>query len=215
MTGLKVQAIESPPLGQVGYIAWRPGREDALVVDPGFDGPGFIEFLKSHDLRPAAILNTHGHYDHIAGNAALKAEWPDAPLIIGRNEAHFLTDPTANLSGVWGLALVSPAADRLVDESERLDLAGIALEVREIPGHSPGSVVFVHEDHEPPVVFGGDVLFEESIGRCDFPGGSYETLVAGIKSKLYTLPDETIVLPGHGNPTTIGKERRTNPYTLK
>jgi hydroxyacylglutathione hydrolase len=215
MTGLKVEAIESPPLGEVGYIAWMPGRDDAIVVDPGFDGPAFVEALRSRGLVPAAILNTHGHYDHIAGNAALKAEWPDAPLIIGRNEAHFLTDPEANLSGVWGLALVSPPADRLVDDGERLELAGIALEVREIPGHSPGSVVFVHEDHEPPVVFGGDVLFDEGIGRCDFPGGSYETLIAGIKSKLYTLPDPTIVLPGHGPPTTVGKERRSNPYTLR
>ncbi|MEW4567271.1 MBL fold metallo-hydrolase [Tautonia sp. JC769] len=197
---------------QWSYLIGRPGRQDVLVVDPGFRTTHLLEALRRRSLRPAAILNTHGHSDHIAGNRALKEAFPDAPLIIGRNEAHLLTDPVANLSAAFGHELTSPPADRLVDDGETLDLAGFLLEVREIPGHSPGSVVFVARDESPPIVIGGDVLFAGSIGRFDFPGGDGRLLVSGIRTKLFNLPDETRVLPGHGPETTIGIERLRNPY---
>jgi glyoxylase-like metal-dependent hydrolase (beta-lactamase superfamily II) len=210
--GVLIEPFLSPPFEQWAYIVRRTGSEEVLVVDPGFRTEPLLEHLRSLKLRPVAILNTHGHSDHIAGNQAVKAQCPDAPIIIGRNEAHLLVDPVANLSAAFGLPFTSPPADRLVDHGERLDLAGLLLEVREIPGHSPGSVVFVAINEQPPFVIGGDVLFAGGIGRFDFPGGDGLLLVAGIRSKLFDLPDETRVYPGHGPETTIGLERRRNPY---
>jgi glyoxylase-like metal-dependent hydrolase (beta-lactamase superfamily II) len=122
-----------------------------------------------------------------------------------------LTDPEANLSAPFGMPLTSPPADRLVADGERLELAGLSFEVREIPGHSPGSVVFVCDQFAPPFVFGGDVLFAGSIGRTDL-GGNGPQLLAGIRAKLFDLPDATRILPGHGPVTTVGVERRTNPF---
>jgi len=161
-------------------------------------------------LTAAVILNTHGHVDHIAGNAALKASFPDAPLVIGLGDAAMLTDPMLNMSGLAGVAITSPPADRTVQEGDVVDMAGLRLEVLGIPGHSPGHVVFVLRDG--PVVFGGDVLFAGSIGRTDFPGGDLEQLLSGIRAKLWPLPDQTRVYPGHGPPTTVGDEKRTNPF---
>jgi glyoxylase-like metal-dependent hydrolase (beta-lactamase superfamily II) len=210
-SGYTIEPIESEPFGQVSYVAWREGRPEAVVVDPGFDAQGILDVLSREGLRPVAFLNTHGHADHIAGNAAMKDAFPDVPLVIGRNDARLLEDAEANLSAPFGLPLTSPPADRLLAEGERFEAAGFEFEVREIPGHSPGSIVFVCDQFEPPFVFGGDVLFSGSVGRTDL-GGNTSQLLSGIRAKLFTLPDGTLVLPGHGPPTTIGVERRTNPF---
>lgn len=209
---IQIESILSPEFDQWAYVLRKPEQTDALVVDPGFRTDLLLDFLRKHQLSVAAILNTHGHLDHIAGNRALKERFPQAPLVIGRNEAHFLVDPAENLSVAFGQAITSPPADRLVDHGEILDLAGFVLEVREIPGHSPGSVVFVARNECPPFVIGGDVLFAGSIGRFDFPGGDGPLLIEGIRTKLFDLPDETRVLPGHGPETTIGRERSQNPF---
>jgi glyoxylase-like metal-dependent hydrolase (beta-lactamase superfamily II) len=123
-----------------------------------------------------------------------------------------LTDATLNLSAAFGVPVTSPPADRLVADGEALTMAGIPLEVFEIPGHSPGHVVYVIRGADPMIVLGGDVLFAGSVGRTDFPGGSFEQLAAGIRAKLWPLPDGTKVFPGHGPPTTVGEEKRTNPF---
>jgi hydroxyacylglutathione hydrolase len=200
-----IEAIESAPFGELCYVAWLAGRAEAVVVDPGFDPRSVIRLLEQQRLRPAAILNTHGHVDHIAGNAALKAAFPDAPLIIGRDDAPLLSDPDANMSAPFGLPVRSPGADRLVGEGDCVEAAGFCFLVREVPGHSPGSVVYITDQ------FGGDVLFAGSVGRTDF-GGDFPLLRSGIRSKLFILPDATLVYPGHGPATTIGAERRTNPF---
>ena len=126
--------------------------------------------------------------------------------------ARHLTDAFLNLSAAFGEPVVSPPADRLVDEGERLELAGFTLDVLDLPGHSPGHVVFVVREEPTPVVLGGDVLFRGGIGRTDFPGGDYELLLRGIREKLWPLPPATVVYPGHGPATTVGHERRTNPF---
>lgn len=211
-SGYVIDHVVSEPFQEVSYVLWRRGSHLSLVVDPGFDPDAILELLRRQKLELTAILNTHGHADHIAGNAALKAAWPNAPLIIGRNEAHLLTDANANLSAAFGLPITSPAADQLVADGDRLEIAGFSFAVFEIPGHSPGSVVFAADREDAPFVIAGDVLFAGSVGRVDFPGGSGKTLLSGIRTKLFTLPNATIVLPGHGPPTTIGAERESNPY---
>jgi glyoxylase-like metal-dependent hydrolase (beta-lactamase superfamily II) len=142
----------------------------------------------------------------------MKERWPDCPLIIGRGDAPKLSDPDLNLSAAFGFAITSPPADLLVDNGDVYEAAGFELRVRAIPGHSSGHVVFVWDETPPALVIGGDVLFAGSVGRTDFPDGSFEALRDGIDRKLFTLPDETIVLPGHGPMTTIGEEKRTNPF---
>ena len=208
---LQVETIVSVPFDENTYIVWLQGHEDALVIDPGLEPELILECLSRHGLTPAVILNTHGHADHIGGNEALKRAFPDPPLVIGEIDAVMLTDAWANLSAMFGAPITSPPADRVVREGDVLDYAGIRLEVLHIPGHSPGHVVFVYRT-TPLHVFGGDVLFRGSIGRYDFPDGDGPLLLAGIREKLFTLPDDTIVYPGHGPVTTIGHEKRSNPY---
>jgi hydroxyacylglutathione hydrolase len=209
---VRIVPVESQPFAENSYVVWVDGQSEAFVIDPGFEPDAIADVLNAHRLTLAAIVCTHGHVDHIAGNAELKRQFPDAPILIGRGDAVMLTDPALNLSGNWGFSVVSPPADRLLDDGERVTVAGIDLEVREIPGHSPGHVVFVLHAEDPPVVLGGDVLFNGSVGRTDFPGGSFDTLKAGIHAKLFTLPDGTRVFPGHGPPTTVGQEKRANPF---
>ena len=208
---LNLHTIVSMPFEENTYVVWQPGRQDCLVVDPGLEPDLILDFLRDQGLMPAAILNTHGHADHIAGNAALKEAFPQAPLVIGAGDAPMLTDANLNLSAAFGMPITSPPADRTVREGEAFEEAGIRLEVLEIPGHSPGHVVFVHRS-TPIIVLGGDVLFRGSIGRYDLPGGSGPLLLSGIHSKLFTLPADTVVYPGHGPVTTVGNEKRTNPY---
>ena len=208
---LQIHTIVSMPFQENTYVVWRGDRRDALVIDPGLEPDAILAFLDEQGLNVAAILNTHGHADHIGGNEALKLRYPQAPLIIGVNETALLADADLNMSAPFGLPIVSPPADQTVREGEVLEFAGMKLEVLDIPGHSPGHVAFVVRE-EPIIVFGGDVLFRGSVGRCDFAGGSMELLADGIRKKLYTLPDDTIVYSGHGPVTKIGHEKRTNPF---
>jgi glyoxylase-like metal-dependent hydrolase (beta-lactamase superfamily II) len=208
---LELQTVVSMPFAENTYIVWLKGRHDAVVFDPGLQPELILEVLEEHGLQVAAIINTHGHADHIGGNAGLKEAFPEAPIIIGANDAIMLTDADANLSAAFGLPVTSPPADRTVVEGDAIEVAGLMLEVRDIPGHSPGHVVLVYRS-TPILVFGGDVLFRGSIGRTDFPGGSLEQLLSGIREKLFTLPDDTVVYPGHGPVTKVGYEKRTNPF---
>ncbi len=204
--------VISPPFDENSYIAHLAGRDDCVLFDPGFDPDAILNYIGERDLNLAAILCTHGHSDHIAGNAIMKERWPQAPLVIGAGDAWKLTDPQGNLSAAFGASLVSPPADKTVDEPDRFEAAGLELEVLAAPGHSIGHVVFLCRQVEPWYVFGGDLLFRGSVGRTDFPDGDFDALRASIHDKLFTLPDDTIVLPGHGPATTIGREKQTNPF---
>ena len=208
---LQIHTIVSSPFDENTYIVWQPPQTDAVVIDPGLEPELILEFLQQQGLRVAAILNTHGHADHIAGNDAVKSAFPDALLMIGSGDEPMLSDADLNLSAPFGMPVTSPPADRVLREGDIVEIAGMRLEVLEIPGHSPGHVVFV-VPRQPTMVFGGDVLFRGSVGRTDFPGGSSRQLVAGIRGKLFALPADTIVYPGHGLPTNVGVERRSNPF---
>ncbi|TWT76906.1 putative metallo-hydrolase [Posidoniimonas polymericola] len=209
---IRIEPIVSEFFAENAYIVWRQGDSRAVVVDPGFSPELIIEFLGREQLTPDAILLTHGHSDHIAGNQALKDSWPDCPLIIGHGDAYKLTDPQGNLSANYGVALVSPPADQTVSEGDSIEAAGIQFDTLETPGHSAGHVVFLYESEGRTHVLGGDVLFQGSVGRTDFPDGSFDDLRASIHDKLFPLPSDTVVYPGHGPTTTIGEEKQHNQF---
>jgi glyoxylase-like metal-dependent hydrolase (beta-lactamase superfamily II) len=209
---LIVTPIETQPILEVTYLVRLADRSDCVVVDPGLQPDLILRTLAHARLTVAAILNTHGHGDHIGGNDQLKRAFPAAPLIIGELDAPMLADPMLNLSAAFGMYVVSPPANRTLREGDVVEAAGLTFDVLHLPGHSPGHVVFVWRSESPPVVLGGDVLFAGSVGRTDLPGGDHRALVHGIRSKLFALPNDTIVYPGHGPPTTVGTERQTNPF---
>jgi glyoxylase-like metal-dependent hydrolase (beta-lactamase superfamily II) len=206
-----IHTIVSMPFEENSYALWLPDRREAVVVDPGLEPELILDFLSERELTLAAILNTHGHADHIGGNRAMKDRFPAAPIIIGTNEQHLLVDANANLSAPFGMPITSPPADRTVNEGDVVELAGMRFEVLDVPGHSPGHVVFLLRG-DPCILLGGDVLFRGSIGRYDFPGSNGQLLFNGIRQKLYGLPPDTVVYPGHGPTTTISHEKRTNPF---
>jgi glyoxylase-like metal-dependent hydrolase (beta-lactamase superfamily II) len=209
-----IHTIVSEPFEENSYLVWRDGSSEALVVDPGFQPELILDAVSENNLSVVAIICTHGHCDHIAGNAVLKQAYPEAPIIIGSSDAAMLTDPLRNMGAVFGFDVASPPADRVVEEGETITVAGISMDVFAIPGHSPGHVVYVVRDTQPRLVFGGDVLFRGSIGRTDFPGGSFAELKANIERVLWSLPENTVVYPGHGPVTTVGHEKRHNPFLV-
>jgi glyoxylase-like metal-dependent hydrolase (beta-lactamase superfamily II) len=209
---LQVGTVVSLPFDENTYISYFQGRNDCIVIDPGFEPEAILDYLTEHSLTPAAFLCTHGHSDHIAGNQALKDQWPDCPLVIGAGDAEKLINPQLNLSAAFGARLISPPADSTLREGEQFEAAGLKFDVYEAPGHSIGHIVLVCKQVQPWRVFGGDVLFAGSIGRTDFPDGDFDALRDAIHKHLFTLPDDTIVYPGHGPETTIAREKRTNPF---
>ena len=211
-SSIRLAVIVSAPFEENTYIAYVDGRTDCLIIDPGLEPDEILAHLDREGLTPAAILITHGHSDHIAGNRVLKGRYPDCPIVVSHGDAAKLTDPKLNLSAAFGAHLVSPPGDVLLGEGDVYSAAGFELLVREIPGHSSGHVVFIVQGAKPAIVFGGDVLFAGSIGRTDFPDGSFEQLAEGIWEKLFTMDDATVVLPGHGPTTTVGQEKRSNQF---
>lgn len=208
---LNIHTIVSMPFQENTYVVWLPGRHEAVVIDPGLEPDLILNFLSDQELTPAVLLNTHGHADHIGGNRALKEAFPTTPLVIGVHDAPLLTDADLNLSAPFGLPVTSPPADQLVREGDVIRAAGLELEVFDVPGHSPGHVVFLYRS-SPYLLFGGDVLFRGSIGRTDFPGCNGPLLLDGIRRKVFTLPPNTVVYPGHGPTTTVDQEKRYNPF---
>jgi len=209
---LVVHTVVSKMFSQNAFVVSLENQNDCVVVDPGFEAEAIQQCLSRHQLTPKAILNTHGHADHIAGNEFLKRCWPDCPLVIGANDADKLGDPDANLSSQFGIALSSPPADHLVHDGEVYAAAGLELAVLEIPGHSKGHVVYVWKGGDPWIVLSGDVLFQGSIGRTDFPDGDARQLMSSIRGKLFSMPADTKILPGHGPSTTVSLEKELNPF---
>jgi hydroxyacylglutathione hydrolase len=198
-------------------VATGPGSE-ALVVDPGQDAlPGVQELCARHRLKPVAALLTHGHLDHVWTVAPL-AGGHDIPAFIHPADRHLLTDPLAGFgpearAAFGGLSLQEPDEVRELADGQLVELAGLRLTVDHTPGHTLGHVTFRADgDGEPGHLLAGDLVFAGSIGRTDLPGGSTRQMLASLASRFLTLPDEMVVLPGHGPTTTVGQERESNPF---
>ena len=184
--------------------------DESWVVDAGFDPDELCAAIERLDKPPSRVILTHAHADHIAGLDQVRALCPDAPVHIHPLEQSWLSEPRLNLSAGFGLPVtVAPATDLLAD-GQTLDLGSLSWRVVHTPGHSPGSVSLIQPESGVAIV--GDTLFNGSIGRFDFPTSSEQDLFASIRDRLYALDDDTRVLPGHGPETTIGREKRSNPY---
>jgi glyoxylase-like metal-dependent hydrolase (beta-lactamase superfamily II) len=188
-----------------------------VAVDPGGDADIILTAISdvffgesSRDAKLDAILITHCHADHIAAVAELKRKFPSAVLCVPAAEAHWLSRPALNLSYFLGSPVKAPEAERLVADGDIIAFGGIAFEALLCPGHSPGGACYLAR--EAGILFAGDVLFAGSIGRGDLPGGDGRLLVESIRRKLFALPPDIRVLPGHGPETTIGEEKGSNPF---
>jgi glyoxylase-like metal-dependent hydrolase (beta-lactamase superfamily II) len=206
--------MEVGALGTNCYIIGCEETREAAVIDPGGDPGRILGELSRHNLKLSKIINTHGHVDHIGGNRKLKEE-SQAELIIHTADAAMLTSSGRNLSLLSGFAITGPAADRTVKEGDQIKVGNtVTLEVIETPGHTPGGISLKLDVGEKVLIFVGDTLFNGSIGRTDFPGGSYRQLIDSIKQKLMVYPDDTEIYPGHGPGTTVGFEKTHNPFLV-
>ncbi len=208
--------LESFPVGPIQANCVLLGDREAgvlAVIDPGDEAARIMERVEASGLTPTMVLHTHGHLDHAGGTADVVRRLPDGiPVGLHRDELQ-LYQGLVMQGRMFGMDVEEPPQPSLwLEDGHRLELGGLSLEVRHTPGHSPGGVCFVVHGAPEPLVIAGDVLFAGSIGRTDLMGGSFPVLEQSIREQLYTLPDQTRVICGHGPDTTIGRERASNPF---
>ena len=205
---LEVKQLTVGMVGTNCYVAANAATKEAVIIDPGDEAKRIDRLIKENNYQPQAILLTHGHFDHVMAVDDLSSEY-GLKVYAHELEKETLEDPELNVSGMIGSTMSFHATD-FVRDGELLYLAGYTFQVLLTPGHTKGGVCYyLASEH---VLFSGDTLFAGSVGRTDFPGGSMSTLVNSIREKLLTLPEETIVSPGHVEITTIGAERTGNMF---
>lgn len=197
-------------LGQMGtncYVLWDENSLEAVVIDPGFEDNRVLDIIEKSKLNVKYILLTHGHFDHLGGVNQVK-DTTGAKVLIHENDADCLMDPSRNLSVLAGMNLELEPADGLLSENEVIAIGDLKIRVIHTPGHSKGGVCFYVGD----TLIAGDTMFNTSIGRTDFADGDLSELLESINHKIFLLDDDVKVLPGHGENTTIGYEKKNNPF---
>jgi hydroxyacylglutathione hydrolase len=209
---MRIRAFEFNPFQENTYVLYDDTGE-CVIVDPGCyeqdEKEKLSSFIQSNNLKVVKLLNTHCHIDHVLGNAFVKAKYK-TKLYIHKNDESLLKAVEAYASNYGLYQYQASEADEYLDEGIDVTMLIQTLQVLSLPGHAPGHVAFYHENDK--ILIGGDVLFYNSIGRTDLPGGNHNTLINSIHQKLFTLPDDVKVYPGHGPDTTIGFEKRKNPF---
>ena len=204
---LQVEPLVVGPLFSNCFIAWDDNVKQGVIIDPGDDADTILKTVKKLGIEIKHILATHGHFDHVGAVAPLKRELKVD--FLAHKEDFFFIEDGENAANRWGIDIEQPPKpDRFIEDGEKIKVGGFELEVLYTPGHSPGGVSFLHDR----MVFCGDTLFQGSIGRTDFRKGSFEELAKSIRTRLYTLPDDTIAYTGHGPITTIGDEKKYNSF---
>ncbi|HAZ09872.1 MAG: hypothetical protein A2047_01690 [Omnitrophica bacterium GWA2_41_15] len=198
-----IKKIVVGPLESNCYLAGDENTKEIFVIDPGGDYKSIKSVIDKYSLKPKAVINTHGHGDHIGANEEF-----GIPVWIYRLDADFLIDSSKNLSGAFGFFLKTKSASRLLEDGDILNIGKYSLEVIHTPGHTPGSICL----KAVGVIFTGDTLFCQGIGRTDFAYGSEKDIINSIKEKLFTLDDGYIIYPGHGPSSTIGDEKLNNSF---
>lgn len=203
--------VDILPIGPIQtncYVVTCPQSRQAAVIDPGWNDLSIMEAIKRREATVVQIINTHAHWDHIAGNASL-VRMTGAPLAAPGGDLPLLRAKGG--ADVWQIPVEpSPEPEQLLRGEEEIEVGGLRFRVLFMPGHTPGHISLLEAQHG--VLFDGDVLFRRGIGRADLPGGNFHQLMRSIREVLFTLPDETIVYPGHGAGTTIGEEKQQNPW---
>ncbi|MBQ1690054.1 MAG: MBL fold metallo-hydrolase [Firmicutes bacterium] len=207
---MKIIHYTTGPISVNTFVVYDEETKDCFILDPGGYKQEIVDKIRELELRPSYIILTHGHGDHIGGIARLKQEFPDIKVVANKNEVELLEDPSKNDSlEMFGRAL-SVTPDILTDDMDTMKVGNMELLFIFTPGHTPGGQSILVDGH----LFAGDTLFRFSVGRTDFWGGSFPQLKKSIVEKLFTLPDDTVVLPGHMGFTTIGEEKKYNPFVI-
>ena len=208
---MRTRAFTAGSFAENGYLVVCDDETTGIVVDPGAAASGMLDAIREEDLSIAAILLTHSHLDHVEGVNRILEDW-DVPLYLHPDDQP-LYDHVAEQAKRFGVEMEEPPPpDRTLEHGQVLEFGGSSFEVRHCPGHAPGHVIFWEE--EAGVALVGDVVFQGSIGRTDLPGGNFKQLMTSIREQVLSLPDETRLLPGHGPETTVGDERRGNPFLI-
>lgn len=209
---MKISYLVLGPFQTNTYIVWDEATMKGLVIDPSFSPEHIWRALLKLGVTPEKIFLTHAHVDHMAGLNFLREKYPDAKVYMSAADVPMLKNPQTNLSYMMPEPVLCEKPDVTVKEGDVITESGMTFKVLDTPGHTPGGISFYMEKEK--LVFTGDALFQGSIGRTDFPGGNMTTLVTSIKEKLFTLPDDTVVLSGHGGATSVGIEKESNPFLI-
>jgi len=202
-----LETVNLSPMQVNCYILACGEGKDAVIIDPGDQAPKIKAVLEKHKLRPSMVINTHGHYDHIGCDDKF-----GVPVYAHKQELALLTDPALNLSASFSWAYKVKSEIIGLEDKQSIILDCLELEVLHLPGHSPGGIALLMKRPRTDIIFTGDTLFCQGVGRTDLPGGDQGQLEKSIKERLFVLPDATRVYPGHGAPTTIGQEKKNGLF---